>query len=471
MSDFTPFEEKMRAAGQPDLAIATFKHAWDQLVAGATGLVPETAIEPVESLPDKADLAGFEIHGEKELPHTVVIKLNGGLGTSMGMERAKSLLVAKDGRTFLELIIDQVLSLRAEHHVALPLVLMDSFRTQDDAQSALAGHLALIAGQNDLPTTFLQHQVPKVRAADLTVAVHDDESLTWCPPGHGDIYIALATSGLLDRLLLQGFRWAFISNADNLGAVPDLALLGWMAATGKAFVMECADRTAADKKGGHLAARPPSRGGGYLLREVAQCPPDDVRFFQDITRHRFFNTNNVWVDLTAVKGLLDRRGGRLGLPLIRNVKPIDPTEPASESVVQLETAMGAAIELFSDLGMDGREAAGAVRVGRERFVPVKTTNDLLVLWSDVFMREGDGRVHAIPERAGNLPLVDLDPKYFKNIEDFMARFPKGAPSLRNASRLVVRGDVVFEGDVVVTGDVTIEHVGPGQRRVSGPISG
>lgn len=471
MPDFAPFELKMRAAGQPELAIDTFRHAWEQLVAGATGLVPETAIEPIESLPDLRDLAGFDIHGEQELRHTVVIKLNGGLGTSMGMERAKSLLVAKDGRSFLELIVEQLLSLRAAHHVALPLVLMDSFRTQADSQAALAGHLALAAGQSDVPTTFLQHQVPKVRASDFAPAEHADESLTWCPPGHGDIYIALATSGLLDRLLASGFRWAFVSNADNLGAVPDLALLGWMAATGKAFVMECADRTAADKKGGHLAARPEIRGGGYQLREVAQCPADDLRHFQDIARHRYFNTNNLWVDLVAVKALLDKRGGRLGLPLIRNVKPIDPTEPGSETVVQLETAMGAAIELFSDLGMYGREAAGAVRVGRERFVPVKTTNDLLVLWSDVYARDPDGRVRAVPERADDLPVVDLDPRFYKTIEDFMARFPRGAPSLLKAKRLTVRGDVVFAGDVVVKGEVVIDHPGPEQLLVMGTIGG
>ncbi|MCC6622797.1 MAG: UTP--glucose-1-phosphate uridylyltransferase [Deltaproteobacteria bacterium] len=468
MPDFAPFELKMRAAGQPELAIVNFREAWEGLVHGATGLVPESSIVPVPGLPDLADLDGFIIQGEQELPHTVIIKLNGGLGTSMGMERAKSLLPVKEGRTFLDLIVEQVLSVRQTHHVPMPLVLMDSFRTQADCQAALAGNIALMAGQSDLPTTFLQHQVPKVRARDLAPAEHADDELTWCPPGHGDLYLSIATSGLLDRLLARGFRWAFVSNADNLGAVPDLALLGWMAATGKAFVMECCDRTPADKKGGHLALRA-GPAGGYLLREVAQCPPEHLAYFQDIKRHRYFNTNNLWVDLRAVRALLDARGGRLGLPVIKNVKPLDPASPSgpehpdNEPVIQLETAMGAAIERFADLGDYG---VGAVRVGRHRFAPVKTTNDLLVLWSDVFVRDDDGRVEVIPERRGDLPLVELDPAFFKTIDDFQSRFPAGAPSLVKCKRLVVRGDVRFESDVRVVGDVVIEHTGPGQRVVA-----
>ena len=296
--------------------------------------------------------------------------------------------------------------------------------------------------------SFLQHRVPKVLASDFKPAGDHEDG--WCPPGHGDLYPALATSGLLDALLSQGYRWAFVSNADNLGAVPDetaLGILGWMAEGAMPFVMECADRTAADRKGGHLAQ---DLAGQLVLREVAQCPIDDVAAFQDITRHRYFNTNNLWVDLVAVKALLDERGGRLGLPLIRNKKSLDPTDASSPEVYQLETAMGAAIALMP--------GAGAVRVPRSRFVPVKTTNDLLVLWSDVYTRTLDGRVSAVPERAHDLPLVDLDPRYYKNIEDFRARFTH-SPSLVKARRLTVRGDVRFGAGVVVEGDVNLEHGG------------
>lgn len=446
---FAHYEKLMREAGQPELAIEVFRHHFEQLASGATGLMPEASIAPLAALPDAETLGGFAARGKAELDRLVVVKLNGGLGTSMGMEQAKSLLPVKDGRAFIDLIAEQIIHLRAATGARLPLVLMDSFRTQADTRAALERHPALLAGQS-LPLSFLQHQVPKVLVAGLRPAGRADEEAAWCPPGHGDLYPALATSGMLVKLLAEGYRWAFVSNADNLGATPDataLGILGWMAEGEKPFVMECADRTAADRKGGHLAQ---DHDGRLVLREVAQCPGDDVASFQDIARHRYFNTNNLWIDLVAVQALLDDRGGRLGLPLIRNSKPLDPTEATSPAVYQLETAMGAAISLMA--------GAGAVRVPRSRFVPVKTTNDLLVLWSDVYTRTPEGHVRAVPERAGNLPIVDLDARYYKNIDDFRARIAV-APSLIQATKLSVRGDVHFGAGVVVRGAVTLEHAG------------
>lgn len=446
---FAHYEKLMREAGQPELAIEVFRHHFEQLASGATGLMPEASIAPLAALPDAETLGGFAARGKAELDRLVVVKLNGGLGTSMGMEQAKSLLPVKDGRAFIDLIAEQIIHLRAATGARLPLVLMDSFRTQADTRAALERHPALLAGQS-LPLSFLQHQVPKVLVAGLAPAGGASDEGAWCPPGHGDLYPALATSGMLVKLLAEGYRWAFVSNADNLGATPDataLGILGWMAEGEKPFVMECADRTAADRKGGHLAQ---DHDGRLVLREVAQCPGDDVASFQNIERHRYFNTNNLWIDLVAVQALLDERGGRLGLPLIRNSKPLDPTEATSPAVYQLETAMGAAISLMA--------GAGAVRVPRSRFVPVKTTNDLLVLWSDVYTRTPEGHVRAVPERAGNLPIVDLDARYYKNIDDFRARIAV-APSLVQATNLSVRGDVHFGPGVVVRGAVTLEHAG------------
>lgn len=446
---FAHYEKLMREAGQPELAIEVFRHHFEQLASGATGLMPEASIAPLAALPDAETLGGFAARGKAELDRLVVVKLNGGLGTSMGMEQAKSLLPVKDGRAFIDLIAEQIIHLRAATGARLPLVLMDSFRTQADTRAALERHPALLAGQS-LPLSFLQHQVPKVLVAGLAPAGGAADEGAWCPPGHGDLYPALATSGMLVKLLAEGYRWAFVSNADNLGATPDataLGILGWMAEGEKPFVMECADRTAADRKGGHLAQ---DHDGRLVLREVAQCPGDDVASFQDIARHRYFNTNNLWIDLVAVQALLDDRGGRLGLPLIRNSKPLDPTEATSPAVYQLETAMGAAISLMA--------GAGAVRVPRSRFVPVKTTNDLLVLWSDVYTRTPEGHVRAVPERAGDLPIVDLDARYYKNIDDFRARIAV-APSLIQATKLSVRGDVHFGAGVVVRGRVTLEHAG------------
>jgi UTP--glucose-1-phosphate uridylyltransferase len=268
--------------------------------------------------------------------------------------------------------------------------------------------------------------------------------LEWCPPGHGDLFVALQTSGLLDAMLARGYRWAFVSSSDNLAAVLDPRILAWMAREEAPFVMEVADRTPADRKGGHIARR--RSDGGLLLREIAQTPAADLDAFQDTARHRYFNTNTIWFDLRAI-------GGALRLPLIRNVKTVDPSDGASPQVVQIETAMGAALGVI--------EGARALRVPRSRFTPVKTTNDLLALRSDAYEVAQDGRVTLAAERNGSPPDISLDADHFKLVAEFEPRFPSGAPSLRACERLVVRGDVTFGAGVVVRGDVEVEaHGGP-----------
>ncbi|HEX6130116.1 MAG TPA: UTP--glucose-1-phosphate uridylyltransferase [Actinomycetota bacterium] len=449
---FAPFERKMEDAGLARVAIDGFRHYVALLRTGERGLVAGRDIEPPRDLPALADLAAHRAAGERALGRAAVVKLNGGLGTSMGLAAAKSILPVKDGLSFLDLIVRQVLHLRRASGTRLPLVLMNSYRTRADSAAVLARHPELDAG---LPLDFLQHKVPRIWKADLQPAVWPaDPDLEWCPPGHGDIYPALLTSGLLDALLGAGIRWAFVSNADNLGATLDPAVLGWMAAERVPFVMEVADRTEADKKGGHLAVR----AGRLLLREVAQCPPEEQGDFQDVGRWRHFNTNNLWVDLEALRDVLAARGGVLGLPMITNEKPIDPADPASPRVLQLETAMGAAIEVFG--------GARALSVPRTRFAPVKTTSDLLALRSDAYVLTDDACVVPSPARTAGPLLVDLDPAHYRQVPDLDARFPAGPPSLVGCRRFVVRGDVRFEAGVVATGDVLVEHAGPGQLVVA-----
>jgi UTP--glucose-1-phosphate uridylyltransferase len=319
---------------------------------------------------------------------------------------------------------------------------MNSFATREDSLAALARHPEL--AHDDVPPDFLQSRVPKLDAEGLSpVEWPADRSLEWAPPGHGDLYPSLRGSGLLGRLLDGGYRYAFVSNADNLGAVLDPRILAWFAREEAPFAMEVADRTEADRKGGHVARR---RDGGLVLREVAQTPDADLDAFQDIRRHRYFNTNNLWIDLRALAELLERRGGVLGLPMIVNRKTVDPTDPDSTPVIQLETAMGAAIGVF--------EGARALRVPRSRFVPVKTTNDLLVVRSDAYELLDDGRI-ALAAGRSSVPLVELDDAHFKLLGDFEARFPHGPPSLASADRLVVEGDVRFGRRVVVRGEVVV----------------
>jgi UTP--glucose-1-phosphate uridylyltransferase len=444
--------EKMRDAGVPDIAIRTFAAFYERLVSGEQGMLPESELEPVTDVADASELPEPGEEGRAALDRAIVLKLNGGLGTSMGMTRAKALLEVKEGLSFLDIIARQVLAARERHGARLPLVLMNSFYTRDDSLAALERYPEL---EGDIPLDFVQDKVPKLLADDLTPASWpDDPELEWAPPGHGDLYTALVVSGTLDALLERGYEYAFVSNADNLGATLEPRILAWFAREGLPFAMEVAERTEADKKGGHIARR---RDGGLVLRETAQTPDDDLEAFQDVSRHRFFNTNSLWVNLRTLAETMRERDGVLGLPMIVNRKTIDPGDAGSPAVIQLESAMGAAIGVF--------EGAQPLRVSRARFAPVKTTSDLLGLRSDAYVLTPEQHVVLAPERGGRGPLVDLDSRFYKLVRDFDARFAEGAPSLVGCERLSIAGDVAFGRGVVVRGSVRVEHDGDGQLRI------
>jgi len=432
--------EKMQREGVADAAIRAFEHYYHQLEEGETGLIPEDSIEPVTEVTDLADLADDAGEQREALQHAIVLRLNGGLGTSMGLTKAKSLLEAKDGLTFLDVIARQVLALRERHDTRLPLVLMNSFSTREDSLEALERYEDLAS---DVPADFVQNKEPKIRTDDLMpVEWPDDPGLEWCPPGHGDLYPALVASGMLDELLDRGYEYAFVANSDNLGAVLDPRILAWVRRERIPFLMEVTDRTEADRKGGHLARR--IQDGRLLLRETAQTPDEDLEALQDLSRHRFANTNNLWLDLRALRDAMAERDGVLGLPLIRNEKTVDPSDKSSPAVYQLETAMGAAVGVF--------EGARALRVPRTRFSPVKTTDDLCALRSDAYRLTDAAQVALAADRV---PFVALDSDYFKVLRDYDARFPEGEPSLKECERFEVEGDVRFGRGVVVRGAVTV----------------
>ena len=440
--------EKMAAADVSPQAIDVFSYYYRQLEDGVSGYILEDSISPLEHPDLLSEVVVSDEEGAAALSGTVIIKLNGGLGTSMGMEKAKSLLSVREGQSFLDLIVAQVRHARTAYGAKLPLMFMNSFRTHDDTLAALARYPDLAVDGLDLD--FVQSQEPKLTAGDLTpVKWPADPTLEWCPPGHGDLYTSLASSGVLDRLLDLGYRYASVSNSDNLGAGPDATIAGWFAASGAPYAAEVCRRTAADRKGGHLAIR--KTDGRLILRDTAQTASHEMDFFTDEFRHPYFHTNNLWFDLSALARTLAERNAVLGLPMIKNAKTVDPSDSSSPEVIQIESAMGAAIEVF--------EGATAIGVGRDRFLPVKTTNDLLLLRSDVYAVADDGR---LVKQDAPAPLVDLDSRYYKTIAAFEKRFPAGAPSLKDATRLVVRGDWTFEAGVSVVGDVTLED--PGEPR-------
>mmetsp|Transcript_104159 Transcript_104159/g.299790 ORF Transcript_104159/g.299790 Transcript_104159/m.299790 type:complete len:384 (+) Transcript_104159:2-1153(+) len=372
----------------------------------------------------------------------------------MGLEKAKSLLEVTEGNTFLDLIAKQVESMKSEFKVKnLKFMLMNSFATSKDTLEALSKYSDLGTG-DDLE--FVQNKAPKVTAADFTPASWPAEpSHEWCPPGHGDLYPAMLGSGTLDKLLKNGFKYMFVSNSDNLGATMDLKILTHFARSGAPFMMEVAERTDADKKGGHLAQS--KETGGLLLRESAQCPEEDEKAFQDVSKYKFFNTNNLWVDLAALKAQFKKHDGTLPLPVMKNAKTVDPRDKASTKVLQLETAMGAAIQCF--------DGASALVIPRSRFAPVKTTNDLFALRSDAYVLTKDFRITLAEKRNGIPPDVKLDGMYkFTDAMDKM--IPDGPPSLIDCKKIVVEGEVKFAKGVVIKGTVTIKNTSGSCKEVA-----
>ncbi len=454
MPDFHAFEQKMTAAGMGDAAIRAFRRNFEALLRQETGMIPEDSIRPADGLPSLESLPAKPADAAL-LSQAVVIKLNGGLGTGMGLQAAKSLLAVREGVNFLDLMVRQILDLRKSSGSPVRLLLMNSFSTSADTLAHLARYQAdglAEAGEVEL----MQNQIPKIDAATLEpVSWPADPDLEWCPPGHGDLYPALVGSGWLDRLLAEGVKYAFVSNSDNLGAILDPVILRHFAESGAPFLMECTRRTAADRKGGHLARR--SADGRLLLREVAQCPDADLDAFQDIDRHPYFNTNSLWLRLDLLKEQLAADSGVLPLPMIRNSKTVDPRDKSSTPVIQLEVAMGAAIECF--------EGASAIDVPRSRFAPVKTTGDLLALRSDAYEVLENGQVRLHPSRSGTPPVISLSDEY--KLVDAIG--PLGVPSLIGCRSLKVVGPVRFEPGVVIEGGVEVHSTGPEPKVIAAGI--
>ena len=445
MGNFAAFEQKMTAAGMGETVIRAFRRNYEALLRNETGMIPEVSIEPDDPPVSLESIASGFPPAPAPLSQAVVIKLNGGLGTGMGLQGPKSLLAVRDGITFLDLMVRQILDVRRTSGTPVRLLLMNSFSTSEDTLAYLqrfrAEGLATAA-----EVEVMQHQIPKIDAATLApVEWPADPDLEWCPPGHGDLYCALVGSGWLDRLLAEGVKYAFVSNSDNLGAVLDPVILRHFADSGVPFLMEVTRRTAADRKGGHLARR--KADGRLLLREVAQCPAADLDAFQDIERHRYFNTNSLWLRLDLLKAQLAADSGILPLPMIRNTKTVDSRVKSSPAVIQLETAMGAAIECF--------EGSAAIDVPRGRFAPVKTTGDLLALRSDAYQVLDNGQVRLHASRHGVPPVIHLSDAYqWVDSLDSL-----GVPSLIGCQSLRISGPLRFAPGVLIEGDVEITHEG------------
>lgn len=446
------FTRIMKAEGLSEMVIRTFSAYYLALVNGDTGRIAGV----------QAPGAGQMIHYDQLmgkarndlLKSIAVIKLNGGLGTSMGLSKAKSLLPVKGNMNFLDIITRQILTQRAVSGYPVQLQFMNSYATEEDTLKYLGKYPDLF--KQELPLSFVQNKFPRITQDGFKPFEHKDKDQRWNPPGHGDIYTAISGMGILEKLIAAGYRYAFVSNSDNLGATVDTAIAAYMEEHDVPFLMEVCARTEMDKKGGHLAM---DENGQLLLREIAQCPPDELAEFQDIAKFCYFNTNNLWIDLKALEWHLITNDNLMILPLIVNPKVVDGTP-----IYQLETAMGAAISSFA--------AAKALIVPRERFAPVKKTNDLLAIWSDAYELNEQYQIQ-LKRGLSAAPLIELDTKYYDSIDKLSARFKDGVPSLSGCKELHIEGDVSFGPDVICDGRVSIKAENPvriSNRLLAGQVS-
>ena len=388
--------EKMRREGLPDIAIETFADYERRLREGEQGTLPESEIEPLDDLPDAAELPEG---GDEALDRVVVLKLNGGLGTSMGMTRAKSLLEVKDGLSFLDIIVRQVLAPARADRRAHAAAADEQLRHP----GGLAGGARALpgAGASTCRSTSSRARCRSCSPTDSSRSSGPpNPALEWAPPGHGDVYTSLPPPGcsseLLDARLPVPLRLQ--RGQPRRGARAAHPRL--VRARGAAVPVG-GDRPHRGATEGRAPGAPP-RDGGLVLRETPRRPDEDMDAFQDTTRHRFFNCNTIWLDLRALARRSSERDGVLGLPMIVNRKTVDPTDPSSPAVIQLETAMGAAIDVF--------EGAAALHVPRSRFAPVKTTNELLALRSDAYVLADDWTVRLAPRARRRRPARRARPR-------------------------------------------------------------
>ncbi|GME75055.1 unnamed protein product [Ambrosiozyma monospora] len=369
------------------------------------------------------------------LSKLAVLKLNGGLGTSMGCVGPKSVIEVRDGQSFLDLSVRQIEHLNKTYDTDVPLLLMNSFNT--DADTALI--VKKYQSHRIRIRTFNQSRYPRIFKDSLLPVPHsyDDKLTAWYPPGHGDLFESLVASGELDALIAQGKEILFVSNGDNLGATVDTKILNHMVSTGAEYIMELTDKTRADVKGGTLI----NYGGQVRLLEIAQVPKDHVEEFKSIKKFTNFNTNNLWINLKAIKRLVSSNS--LEMEIIPNSKSIS-VGSSELGVLQLETAVGAAIRYFDN--------AHGVVVPRSRFLPVKTCSDLLLVKSDLFQLQ-HGSLKIDQSRFGGAPLIKLG-SHFKKVSDFQSRIPH-MPKILELDHLTITGNVTLGKGVHLKGTVII----------------
>lgn len=365
-----------------------------------------------------------EICDAFNLSKLVVLKLNGGLGTTMGCKGPKSAINVKEDENFLDLVIKQMEELHKNNNICIPLIIMNSFNTQKHTERMLKKYQGV--------RTFNQSEFPRILNSSLMPMEGDNSTY---PPGHGDLFSSIYESGMLNQLIKEGKEILFISNIDNLGATVDKKILNYVIKNKHDFCMEVTNKTRADVKGGTLI----NYEGKIKLLELAEVPEDYKSEFNSIRKFKIFNTNSIYINLKILKRKMENGG--LNLDIIENKKIIK-----GETIIQLETAIGSAIKYFNN--------PTGIIVPRTRFLPVKSCSDLFLLRSSLFVEEMGTLTLSKLRGYQTLPLVKLLGEKFQKINSFEKRF-KSTPDLIELDHLTVSGEVIFGKNVILKGTVII----------------
>ncbi|EGZ16270.1 hypothetical protein PHYSODRAFT_510163 [Phytophthora sojae] len=400
---------------------------WNSVKPPTSGML--TSNTSVESCPNDMNLR------HELLDKLVILKLNGGLGTTLGCEGPKSAIEVRQDLSFLDLTVRQVEYLNSVYGVDVPLVLMNSFNTHEETVRIIRKYRM----HNLSIHTFNQSCYPfivKETMLPLPNTKYDRSTREkWFPPGHGDVYNALFESGLLENLINQGKEYIFISNVDNLGATVNLDMLYHMINEDSEFVMEVTEKTRADVQGGTLVSY---KDKPHLL-EASQVPPEHMDDFRAINKFETFNTNNLWVNLRAIQRLVAQD--------LIDIEPLVTFRTVkNHKVVQLETAAGEAIHLFKNfIGL---------KVPRSRFLPVKSSSDLFLVQSNLYQIKHGSLIMNPARTTPTIPIVKLGLE-FQSAKEYLARFEHGIPNITELDHLTVAGDVKFGSNIILKGTVIL----------------
>ncbi len=431
----------------PEICIRDFATAYQKYVSGKIESINWSEIKEISE--DKVikyqnllanqqqDLCEIAV---QHLDQLVVLKLNGGLGTSMGLKYAKSKIMfdVKNEKTFLDIIIDQIVEINEKYQKNVDLWFFNSFNTQKDTRAFFYQKKI----KNLVYHEIIQNKFPRIETQlidneinYLPFSYSENYEQEWYPPGHGDIYRVFHINKIIESWLKQGKKFLFVSNSDNLGANIDLMIFGYFLKENLPFLMEVCQKTPLDRKGGIIV----EYQNEIRLVESVEVPKKNITDFENINKYCFFNTNSLWFYLPA---LLEILKNKFEIPLIINPKTINKRD-----VIQLESAMGSIIRFFP--------SSKIIKVPRERFLAVKTNNELLLMRSDYLK---DHKINLLRKKVDLVPEIKLSNNYHDLI-DFEKYF-QVIPSLINIEKLYLEGEIFFlnSGNIELTGEVIIKSL-------------